>query len=110
MVSVSIKNVFNNHIVSYPTHYNLNYNWSYGSLAGIFYSVQILTGLILASHYISYELIVFENLEHIMRDVDFGWFFRYLHLNGASFFFIVIYLHLFRGIFYKSYVRPRQFI
>ena len=110
MVSLSLKNALLNHVVRYPTPYTLNYNWSYGSLSGIFYAIQILTGLVLASHYISYELLVFENLEHIMRDVEFGWLFRYLHLNGASFFFIALYLHLFRGIFYKSYIKPRQFL
>jgi quinol-cytochrome oxidoreductase complex cytochrome b subunit len=110
MISKSLQSVFTNHIDKYPTHYNLNYNWSYGSLSGIFYVIQILTGLILASHYVSYELIVFENLEHIMRDVEFGWLFRYMHLNGASFFFIALYLHIFRGIFYKSYIRPRHFL
>jgi ubiquinol-cytochrome c reductase cytochrome b subunit len=106
----SILGVFKNHGQMYPTNINLNYNYGFGSLSGIFLALQVLTGLILASHYVSYEPIVFENLEHIMRDVNYGWLFRYMHLNGASFFFIAIYMHLFRGIYYKSYVKPRHFV
>lgn len=84
----SLFGIFKNHIQMYPTNINLNYNYGFGSLSGIFLVLQVLTGIILASHYVTYELTVFENLEHIMRDVNYGWLFRYMHLNGASFFLL----------------------
>jgi quinol-cytochrome oxidoreductase complex cytochrome b subunit len=70
--SNSILAVYKNHIQYYPTNYSLNYSWSLGSLSGIFLSLQLVTGFMMASHYLPYEYIVFENLEHIVRDVDFG--------------------------------------
>lgn len=99
-----------NHLVNYPTPIDINYNWSFGALSGIFYGVQIITGVLLAIHYTASIDIVFENIEHIMRNVNNGWLIRYLHANSASFFFICIYLHIFRGIFYKSYNKPRNAI
>lgn len=96
-----------NHIITYPTPMNLNYLWSFGSLAGIFLVIQILTGLFLSMHYNPDTLNAFNSVEHIMRDVYYGWLLRYMHANGASFFFIVMYIHIFRGIFYGSYMYPR---
>jgi ubiquinol-cytochrome c reductase cytochrome b subunit len=98
------------HIVDYPTPITLNYNWSYGSAAGICLAIQILSGVFLAMHYTPHIDYAFASLEHIIRDVEYGWFLRYLHANGASFFFIVVYLHIFRGLYHGSYERPRQIL
>ena len=83
-----------NHLVSYPTPTSLSYFWSFGSLAGIFLGIQMITGIILAMHYVPNVEFAFLSVEHIMRDVSYGWFIRYLHANGASMFFIVVYLHM----------------
>lgn len=92
------------HIIQYPTPINLNYLWSFGSLAGICLVFQIVSGILLAMHYVPNALHAFLSVEHIMRDVNNGWFLRYIHSNGASFFFIVVYIHIFRGIYYGSYI------
>lgn len=97
----------NNHIIDYPTPSNLNYLWSFGSLAGICLVIQILTGVFLAMHYTPQIEFAFESVEHIMRNVPYGWFVRYLHANGASFFFFIIYIHIFRGLYFGSYMFPR---
>jgi ubiquinol-cytochrome c reductase cytochrome b subunit len=96
------------HIVSYPTPINLNYMWSFGSAAGICLVLQILTGVFLAMHYTPEVHYAFFSVEHIMRDVNYGWLLRYLHANGASFFFIMVYSHLFRGVYYGGYMAPRE--
>ena len=96
------------HIVSYPTPSNLNYLWSFGSAAGICLCIQLLTGIFLAMHYIPEVNHAFLSVEHIMRDVNYGWLLRYIHANGASFFFIVVYCHIFRGIYFGSYMYPRE--
>lgn len=89
--------------IPYPAPSNLNYFWNFGILAMFFLAIQIVTGLFLAMHYLPSIDLAFLSVEHIMRDVHYGWLFRYLHANGASFFFIVVYLHMFRGIYYASY-------
>jgi ubiquinol-cytochrome c reductase cytochrome b subunit len=94
----------------YPAPRNLNYMWNFGSLAGIFLVVQIVTGIILAMHYAANADIAFDSVEHIMRDVNSGWMFRYAHANGASFFFIALYLHIGRGLYYGSYKAPREML
>jgi ubiquinol-cytochrome c reductase cytochrome b subunit len=94
----------------YPAPRNLNYFWNFGSLAGIFLVVQIVTGIILAMHYAANAAIAFDSVEHIMRDVNSGWMIRYAHANGASFFFIAIYLHIGRGLYFGSYKAPREMI
>ena len=99
--------VVNNHIVDYPTPVNLSYLWGFGSLAGLCLVIQIVTGIFLAMHYTAHVDLAFASVEHIMRDVNNGWLLRYLHANGASFFFIVVYLHIFRGLYYGSYAHPR---
>jgi ubiquinol-cytochrome c reductase cytochrome b subunit len=101
---------FKNHLINYPTPLNLNINWCFGSAAGCFLALQIVTGLLLAAQYVSESKLSFENIEYIMREVNFGWVLRYLHANGASFFFILIYFHILKAIFYKSYCYPRQFV
>jgi ubiquinol-cytochrome c reductase cytochrome b subunit len=82
----------------YPVPRNLNYFWNFGVLAGIFLTIQIVTGIVLAMWYYSSADGAFNSVEHIMRDVNAGWFIRYAHMNGASFFFIVTYIHIFRGL------------
>jgi len=95
------------HIIDYPTPLNLNYMWSFGSTAGICLVIQIITGIFLAMHYTPHVDLAFNSVEHIMRDVNNGWLIRYLHANGASMFFIVVYSHIFRGLYYGSYMYPR---
>ena len=99
--------ILNNHLVDYPTPGNISYFWGFGSLAGLLLVVQIVTGIFLAMHYTPHVTRAFSSVEHIMRDVNYGWLLRYLHANGASFFFIVVYLHIMRGLYYGSYAHPR---
>lgn len=98
------------HVVGtkHPTPRNLNYFWNFGSLAGLCLVIQILTGLFLAMHYNASTANAFNSVEHIMRDVNYGWLIRYMHAVGASMFFIVVYIHMFRGLFYGSYKAPRE--
>jgi len=100
--------ILNSHIIDYPTPINLTYAWSFGSTAGICLVIQILTGVFLAMHYTPHIDLAFSSVEHIMRDVNNGWLIRYMHANGASMFFIVVYSHIFRGLYYGSYMHPRE--
>jgi len=102
-----ILSFIDSHIIDYPTPINLNYMWSFGSAAGICLVIQILTGIFLAMHYTPQVDLAFNSVEHIMRDVNNGWLIRYLHANGASIFFIVVYSHIFRGLYFGSYMYPR---
>ena len=102
--------VLNSHVIGYPTPSNLTYAWSFGSTAGICLVIQILTGVFLAMHYTPHIDLAFNSVEHIMRDVNNGWLIRYMHANGASMFFIVVYCHIFRGLYYGSYMFPRQLL
>ena len=104
----SLLSVVNNHLVDYPTPINQNYFFGFGSLAGLMLIIQILTGIFLAMHYTPHVDLAFSSVEHIMRDVNYGWLIRYMHANGASFFFIIVYIHIFRGLYYGSYIAPRQ--
>jgi quinol-cytochrome oxidoreductase complex cytochrome b subunit len=104
----SLLAVINNHLIEYPTPININYFFGFGSLAGIMLVIQILTGIFLAMHYTPHIDLAFNSVEHIMRDVNNGWLIRYTHANGASFFFIVVYIHIFRGLYYGSYITPRE--
>jgi quinol-cytochrome oxidoreductase complex cytochrome b subunit len=97
-------------LVDYPTPKNLNYWWNFGSLAGIILVIMIATGVVLAMHYTPHVDHAFESVERIMRDVNYGWLIRYLHMNGASMFFIVVYIHMFRGLYYGSYKAPRELL
>ncbi|MFZ5706389.1 MAG: cytochrome b [Pseudomonadota bacterium] len=94
----------------YPVPRNLNYFWNFGVLAGVALTIQLVTGIVLAMHYAANGLVAFDSVEHIMRDVNSGWMLRYAHANGASFFFIVVYLHIFRGLYYGSYKAPREMV
>nr|YP_009138130.1 apocytochrome b [Calliarthron tuberculosum]AKG26262.1 apocytochrome b [Calliarthron tuberculosum] len=102
--------IVNNHLISYPTPINIHYAWNFGFLASMCLIVQILTGIFLAMHYTPHVDLAFASLEHIMRDVNYGWLLRYTHANGASMFFIVVYIHMFRGLYFGSYTKPRHLV
>ena len=102
--------ILDGHLIHYPTPLNLTYAWSFGSSAGICLVIQILSGIFLAMHYTPHIDLAFSSVEHIMRDVNNGWLIRYIHANGASMFFIVVYCHIFRGLYYGSYMQPRQLL
>ena len=91
----------------YPTPKNLNYWWNFGSLAGFCLVIMIVTGVVLAMQYTPHVDLAFDSVERIMRDVNQGWLLRYVHMNGASMFFLVVYIHVFRGLYYGSYKSPR---
>jgi ubiquinol-cytochrome c reductase cytochrome b subunit len=103
-----ILSVVDGHLIDYPAPINLSYAWSFGALAGICLGIQIVTGIFLAMHYTPHIDLAFSSVEHIMRDVNSGWLIRYMHANGASMFFIVVYCHIFRGLYYGSYMAPRE--
>ena len=94
----------------YPTPKNLNYWWNFGSLAGIILVIMIVSGIVLAMHYTPHTAFAFDSVERIMRDVNYGWLIRYIHMNGASAFFIVVYIHIFRGLYFGSYKSPREIL
>jgi quinol-cytochrome oxidoreductase complex cytochrome b subunit len=96
--------------MDYPTPRNLSYWWNFGSLAGFMLVVMIVTGVILAMHYTPHVDYAFSSVERIMRDVNYGWLIRYIHMNGGSMFFIVVYIHVFRGLYYGSYKAPRELL
>ena len=100
----------NRELRDYPTPRNLNYWWSFGSIAGVVLVVMTLTGIMLAMQYTAHMDYAFDSVERIMRDVNYGWLLRYLHMNGGSMFFIVVYIHLFRGIYFGSYKSPREIL
>ncbi|HEY8190128.1 MAG TPA: cytochrome b N-terminal domain-containing protein [Micavibrio sp.] len=95
---------------TFPTPKNFNYFWSFGGIAMTMLILMIVTGIFLAMHYTPQADMAFNSVEHIMRDVNYGWMLRYLHMNGASFFFIAVYIHIFRGMYYGSYKKPRELL
>ncbi|MGC2200537.1 MAG: cytochrome b/b6 [Stellaceae bacterium] len=97
-------------LYDYPTPRNLSYWWNFGSLSGIMLVVMIVTGIFLAMQYTPHADLAFDSVERIMRDVDYGWMLRYAHMNGASMFFALIYIHMFRGLYYGSYKQPRELL
>jgi ubiquinol-cytochrome c reductase cytochrome b/c1 subunit len=101
---------FEYHYTDYPTPRNLSYWWNFGSLAGIVLVVMIVSGVVLAMHYTPHADLAFDSVERIMRDVNYGWLLRYIHMNGASMFFLIVYIHLFRGLYYGSYKYPRELL
>nr|YP_011017021.1 apocytochrome b [Gracilaria hainanensis]WQB61699.1 apocytochrome b [Gracilaria hainanensis] len=105
-----IISIVNNHLIDYPTPINIHYAWNFGFLASICLIIQILTGIFLAMHYTPHVELAFASVEHIMRDVNYGWLLRYIHSNGASMFFIVVYVHIFRGLYFSSYAKPRHWV
>ncbi|MGL4406561.1 MAG: cytochrome b, partial [Notoacmeibacter sp.] len=96
--------------VSYPVPRNLNYAYAFGGILAIMLVLQILTGIVLAMHYAAATSVAFESVDKITRDVNWGWMLRYMHANGASFFFIAVYLHIGRGLYYGSYKAPRELL
>lgn len=94
--------------VDYPTPKNLNYWWTFGAILSLCLGIQIITGVVLAMHYIASTDHAFNSIERIMRDVNYGWLIRYIHSNGASMFFFAVYIHMFRGLYYGSYKAPRE--
>jgi len=96
--------------VVFPNPRNLNYWWTFGGILAFMLVAQIVTGVVLAMHYTPQATMAFNSVEHIMRDVNYGWLIRYLHANGASMFFIAVYVHIFRGMYYGSYKAPREIL
>ena len=94
----------------FPAPRNFNYFWNFGALAMIVLMVMIVTGLFLSMHYTAHVDYAFDSVERIMRDVNFGWLMRYIHANGASMFFVVVFIHIFRGLYYGSYKKPRELL
>ena len=99
-----------NHLTEYPTPKNLNYWWTFGGILTFCLITQIVTGIVLGMHYIAHADLAFSSVEHIMRDVNYGWLIRYVHANGASMFFLAVYIHIFRALYYGSYKSPREVI
>mgnify|MGYP003311089585 FL=1 len=91
------------HLTDYPTPKNLNYWWTFGGILTFCLISQIITGIVLGMHYVAHADMAFSSIEHIMRDVNYGWLIRYIHSNGASMFFLAVYIHIFRSLFYGSY-------
>jgi ubiquinol-cytochrome c reductase cytochrome b subunit len=100
--------VLNNHLINYPTPMNLSYAYNFGSLAGILLASQIITGILLAMHYVGHVDLAFNSVVHLMNDVPSGMILRYAHANGASLFFTVVYIHILRGVYYSSGNQPRE--
>ncbi|HEY4848178.1 MAG TPA: cytochrome b N-terminal domain-containing protein [Methylocella sp.] len=94
--------------VVFPNPRNLNYWWTFGGILSFMLVAQILTGVVLVMHYTPHSGLAFASIEHIMRDVNYGWLLRYAHANGASMFFLALYIHMFRGMYYGSYKAPRE--
>ena len=94
----------------FPTPKNFNYLWNFGALAMVILMIMIITGIFLAMNYQPNTELAFNSVQHIMRDVNYGWLIRYAHQNGASMFFIVTYIHIFRGLYYGSYKTPRELL
>ena len=105
-----ILSLMNNHLVVYPAPKNFNYWYNFGSILGIMLVLQIVTGIVLVMHYVPHEKMAFDSVEHIMRDVNYGWLLRYMHANGASMFFLAVFIHIFRGMYYGSYKAPRELL
>jgi len=95
---------------TFPTPRNFNYFWNFGAIATVMLVLMIVTGVVLATNYTPHTTMAFDSVERIMRDVPSGWLIRYLHMTGASFFFIAVYIHIFRGMYYGSYKSPRELL
>ena len=97
-------------LVDFPTPRNLNYWWTFGGILATMLVIQLLTGIVLVMHYTPHVAMAGDSVEHIMRDVNWGWLLRWMHANGAAFFFIAVYIHMFRGLYYGSYKSPREIL
>ena len=98
----------NDTIITFPTPKNLNYWWTFGGILSLMLGIQIVTGIILAMHYVPHVDMAFNSVERIRRDVNYGWLVQFMHANGASMFFIAVYVHMFRNLYYGSYKAPRE--
>src|SRR5436190_7767905 len=105
-----LSKLYNEHMAQYYAPKNFNFWYYFGSLALLVLVMQILTGIVLTMHYKPDANQAFASVEYIMRDVPWGWLIRYMHSTGASLFFVVIYLHMFRGLLYGSYRKPRELL
>ena len=94
--------------ITFPTPKNLNYWYTFGGILAVMLGIQIATGIVLAMHYVPHVDYAFASVERIMRDVNYGWLIRYMHANGASMFFLAVYLHILRALYYGSYKAPRE--
>ncbi len=103
-----IASLVHSSFVVYPTPRNLNYWWTFGAILSVMLVAQLVTGIVLVMHYTPHETMAFNSVEHLMRDVNYGWLIRYLHSNGAAMFFLAAYVHMFRGMYYGSYKEPRE--
>ncbi|MEM9030843.1 MAG: cytochrome b N-terminal domain-containing protein, partial [Pseudomonadota bacterium] len=103
-----IMRMMHNQFVDFPTPRNLNYMWTFGGILTFFLVSQIVTGIVLAMHYVPSEAGAFDSVQNIRRNVNYGWLIQPLHAVGASMFFVAVYLHIFRGIYYGSYKAPRE--
>lgn len=103
-------NLVNSYLIDSPQPSSINYWWNLGSLLGLCLVIQIITGIFIAMHYSSNIELAFNSVEHIIRDINYGWLIRYLHANGASFFFICMYIHIGKGLYYGSYRSPRTLV
>jgi ubiquinol-cytochrome c reductase cytochrome b subunit len=104
---LSLANTF---LIDSPLPSNINYFWNFGVLLGFCLVTQLITGIALAMHYNPNVDLAFISVEHIMRDVNYGWLLRYMHANGASMFFVCVYIHMGRGLYYGSYTKPRELL
>src|ERR1700744_3419567 len=95
-------------MLSFPTPRNLNFWYAFGAILTFMLGIQIVTGIVLANHYVANSNMAFDSVEGIMRNINYGWLLRYMHANGASFFFIAVYAHIVRGMYYGSYKDPRE--
>jgi quinol-cytochrome oxidoreductase complex cytochrome b subunit len=95
-------------VVDYPTPKNLNYWWTFGGILAICLGIQLVTGIILAMHYVPHVDYAFNSVQRIQRDVNYGWLIQYMHANGASMFFVAVYIHIIRNLYYGSYKAPRE--
>lgn len=98
----------NNHLIDYPTPVSISYAWGFGSLSGLALVIQIITGVFIAMHYLGGVDNAFASVDTLVREVWGGWFMRFTHANGASLFFIVVYFHIVRGLYYGSYMKPKE--
>ena len=100
--------IVNSYVIDSPSPINISYIWNYGSLLGLCLIIQIISGVTLAMHYTPEVNLAFISVEHIMRDVSNGWIIRYIHANAASLFFVCVYIHIGKAIYYGSYKKPRS--
>lgn len=103
-----IMGLMHSSFIVFPNPRNLNYFWTFGGILSFMLVAQIITGVTLAMHYVPDARLAFNSVEHIMRDVNYGWLLRYLHANGATMFFLAVYIHMLRGLYYGSYKAPRE--